>query len=131
MAVKPNAKLVRIKEQIIDDPASGLTLMFSACPGPYTDSIRYRLRICGDALRFGNREFLFTGDGELGATGCATGGVCETSWIREVVSEEERARRDLERDEWFAKERERIRAEEDPNFEWGVEGEESDGTTDD
>ncbi len=121
MAVKPNAQLVRIKEQIIDDPASGLTLMFSACPGPHTDSIRYQLRICGDALPYGNRDLLFTEDGELGAAGTATGGICETSWLREVVSEEEQDRREAERERKLHAELARIRKT-DPTFKWAVEG---------
>ena len=88
MAVKPGAKLVRIKEQIIEDPASGLTLMFSVYPG--SGPIRCRLRICGDALPYGNRDLLFTEDGELGATGTATGGICTPSWLRTVEPDDER-----------------------------------------
>lgn len=127
MAVKPNAQFVRIKEQIIEDKASGLTLMFSLHPSSYSP-IRYRLRICGDALPLGNRDLLFTEDGELGATGTATGGICETSWLQEIVSEEEQERRKAERETRVERKcaeiRARIRAEENPNFEWDVETEE-------
>lgn len=85
MAVKPNAKLVIIKEQIIEDPASGLTLMFSV----YSCGTMSRLRICGDALPYGNRDFIFGESGELGGGGTATGGICEKmSWLQ-VVSEDE------------------------------------------
>ncbi len=88
MAVKPNAKTLVIKEQIIEDPASGLTLMFEAYPEPHFDSIRLRLRICGDSLPFGNRDLCFTKDGELGAAGTATGAICKPSWLRAVGAED-------------------------------------------
>lgn len=124
MTVKPNARSVHIKEQIIEDPASGLTLMFSAYPDREGEPPQCKLRICGDALPLGNRDFIFY-DGELGATGTATGGICKTSWVREVVTDEERERQQAERERrvesWAKTERDRIRAEEDPNFEWSVE----------
>lgn len=87
MAVKPNGKLVHIREQIIDDPASGLLLMFSAYPVVEGDPVSARLRICGDALPYGNRDFLFHQNGEAGGGGTAAGGVCEATWLREVVDE--------------------------------------------
>ena len=117
MAIKPNGKFVHIKEQIIEDPASGLTLMFSV----YPCGTQSRLRVCGDALRHGNRDFIFGPTGGLGATGTATGGICKTSWLQEVPKEtsterEERKRRHQEKIEADYR---RLKAL-DPDFEWGV-----------
>lgn len=69
-----------IKEQIIEDLASGLTLQFEA-----RDDGTCNLKIYGN-LPFGNRDFLFEPSGELGATGTATAGLCRPSWLKEVTA---------------------------------------------
>ncbi|MBA7624975.1 hypothetical protein ES703_32395 [subsurface metagenome] len=68
----PNAKTVKIKEQIIDDPATGLMVVFRLTP-----SGESRLHLVGDILPFGNRDFQFGADGELVGTGTGTCGVFE------------------------------------------------------
>ncbi len=80
MAVKPNGGECRIKEQIIEDPVSGLTLQFVSMPG---SDAPVRLRIYGD-LPHGNREILFNAAGEEAGAGTALQGACRPSWIKEV-----------------------------------------------
>ena len=53
MPIKPNGALCKVREQIVEDDASGLILQFECANG------RTRLVIAGDALPFGNREILF------------------------------------------------------------------------
>lgn len=48
-----------VKQQIVRDPASGLTFQFLL-----DDYGRPRLRLWGDAIPFGNREIGFNEDGE-------------------------------------------------------------------
>lgn len=60
----PNAKTVKIKEQIINDDVTGLMLVFRVTP-----SGEARLHLMGDSLPFGNRDFQFDEDGELTGTG--------------------------------------------------------------
>jgi hypothetical protein len=79
MPVKPDGKLCTIREQIIEDQATGLTLQFEATP-----SGEIRLRIFGDILRFGNRDFAFDTHGELAGTGTATRGLCRPGWLTTV-----------------------------------------------
>ena len=55
MAVKPSGQLCGIREQIIEDPVSGLTFQFLLVPD---SDAPVRLRVFG-ALPHGNREFLF------------------------------------------------------------------------
>jgi len=81
MAVKPNAKSLVIKEQIVEDSASGLKFKFEVSPA--TDA-PYRVIIYGDALPFGNREILFDRDGREAGAGTYTGSPCAPSWLREV-----------------------------------------------
>lgn len=82
MATKPGARDLIIKEQIIEDLASGLTIQFERnderadCP--------FMMIICGDSLPFGNREILFTPEGEEGAAGTFVGGRPKPSWITEI-----------------------------------------------
>lgn len=80
MAVKPNGSVCVIREQIIDDPVSGLTLQFVHKPG--TDA-PYRLHIQGN-LPHGNREILFNEQGAEAGAGTALAGSCPPSWLREV-----------------------------------------------
>ncbi len=80
MAVKPSGKTLTIREQIIEDPTTGLTFQFKVHPN---SDAPYRLCIFGD-LPYGNREILFDADGNEAGAGTATTGTCPTSWLREV-----------------------------------------------
>jgi hypothetical protein len=80
MAIKPNGRLCEIREQIIDDPVSGLTFQFAYV----TDSTApVRLRIYGD-LPFGNREIVFDKNGNEAGSGTAVAGPCKATWLKEV-----------------------------------------------
>lgn len=78
MAKKPKAQDWTVKEQIIDDPASGLMIQFETG----ADGLP-RLRIFGE-LPFGNREFIFDPEGVEAGAGTVTVGACRPSWLREV-----------------------------------------------
>ncbi|MBC8338077.1 MAG: hypothetical protein ISR51_01700 [Rhodospirillales bacterium] len=80
MAVKPEADNLTIKEQIIEDPVSGLSLQFSVVEG--SDS-PFRLRVFG-ALPHGNREFVFDTAGIRTGAGSAVGSFCRPTWLTEV-----------------------------------------------
>ena len=56
-----------IKEQLIRDSVSGLTLRF------FSTSRYNRLSIYGENLEFGNRDFFFDKDGTLDGTGSGCG----------------------------------------------------------
>jgi hypothetical protein len=57
MALKPNAATCRIREQIVEDLPSGLTLRLEAHPGGT------RLVLVGRSLPGGRREFVFDAEG--------------------------------------------------------------------
>jgi hypothetical protein len=78
MPVKPNGGVCAIKEQIVEDLASGLILQFE-CSNGHT-----RLVIAGRALPFGNREIIFDGDGREAAAGTLVGEFRRPSWLKEV-----------------------------------------------
>jgi hypothetical protein len=78
MPLKPNGSLCAIKEQIIEDLASGLILQFECQEG------RTRLVIAGKTLPFGNREIIFDGDGREAAAGTLTGEFRRPSWLKSV-----------------------------------------------
>jgi len=78
MASKPNGRLCSIKEQIIEDEVSGLTLQFEHC-----DDGTSRLRIYGD-LPLGNREIYFDLNGDEGGAGTSLIGLCRPSWLHEI-----------------------------------------------
>lgn len=80
MSIKPDAKWWSVREQIIEDPASGLTFQFEVMPDGSP-----RLRVFGD-LPFGNREFVFNADGEEAGAGTAVGGLCRPAWLCELDS---------------------------------------------
>jgi hypothetical protein len=80
MAVKPNGGLCSIREPIIEDPASGLTLQFQIVPG---STAPVRLIISGD-LPYGSREILFDRNGIEAGAGTAVSGSCRPSWLRKV-----------------------------------------------
>jgi hypothetical protein len=62
--LKQNAKTLAIKEQMIDDPVTGLTFIFRVTP-----SGEARIHIMGDILPFGNRDFQFDTNGEEAGAG--------------------------------------------------------------
>lgn len=59
MALKPSARVCRVREQLIEDLPSGLTLRFEACEEGS------RLVIAGRALASGSREFVFDAEGRV------------------------------------------------------------------
>ena len=78
MPLKPNGALCRIREQIIEDAPSGLTLQFECDDG------RLRLVIAGQALPVGNREILFDHEGREAAAGTLVGEFRRPSWLKAV-----------------------------------------------
>ena len=78
MPVKPHAEPCRIREQIIEDLPSGLTLAFEAFEGGM------RLLIGGRVLRGGTRELVFDANGALVRIG-AYNGEWPPRWLARVV----------------------------------------------
>ena len=78
MPVKPNAAKWSVREQIIEDQASGLTLLFEC------DNDRPRLVIAGKSLPFGNREILFDKEGKEAGAGTLVGNFRRPSWLKAV-----------------------------------------------
>jgi hypothetical protein len=78
MPIKPNGSLCAIKEQIIEDLASGLTLQFECVEG------RARLVIAGKTLPLGNREIVFDEDGCESGAGTLVGEFRRPSWLKSV-----------------------------------------------
>jgi hypothetical protein len=78
MPLKPNGALCKVREQIVEDEASGLILQFECANG------RTRLVIVGDALPFGNREILFDDEGREAAAGTLLGNFRRPSWLTKV-----------------------------------------------
>lgn len=78
MPVKPNGQMCNVREQIVEDLASGLTLQFECDDG------KMRLLIAGKALPFGNREILFDSDGKEAAAGTVLGEFRRPSWLKSV-----------------------------------------------
>jgi hypothetical protein len=70
VVLRPNAKTVKIKEQVINDLATGLTLIFEVTPS----GEEARVRLIGPALPFGNRDFQFNKEGELVGAGTGLSG---------------------------------------------------------
>ena len=75
MPLKPNGALCRVREQIIEDAPSGLTLQFEC------DAGRLRLVIAVSALEVGNREILFDHEGREAAAGTLVGEFRRPSWL--------------------------------------------------
>jgi hypothetical protein len=80
MAIKPDAENLTIKEQIIEDPVSGLSFQFTVTEGGNSP---FRLHVFG-ALPNGNREFVFDKDGIRSGAGSTIGGICRPTWLSEV-----------------------------------------------
>ena len=78
MPIKPNGNICKVREQIVEDDASGLILQFECSNG------RTRLVIAGESLPFGNREILFDDDGREAAAGTLLGAFRRPSWLRKV-----------------------------------------------
>ena len=78
MPIKPNGMLCGIKEQIVEDLASGLILQFECENG------KTRLVIAGRTLPFGNREIIFDKEGNESAAGTLMGEFRRPSWLKGV-----------------------------------------------
>jgi hypothetical protein len=78
MPIKPNGALCKVREQIVEDEASGLILQFECENG------RMRLIIAGASLPFGNREILFDDEGREAAAGTVLGRFRRPSWLAKV-----------------------------------------------
>ncbi len=81
MAIKPDGLPCNIREQIINDLVTGLTLQFEAISDGTT-----RLRIYGDSLPLGNREIIFDKEGKESASGTALTDSCHATWLKEVTA---------------------------------------------
>lgn len=81
MAIKPNGLLCNIREQIITDLVTNLTLQFET-----VDDGTTRLRIYGDSLPLGNREIIFDKDGKESASGTALTDSCHATWLKGVTA---------------------------------------------
>jgi len=78
MALKPNGGVCGIREQIVEDIATGLILQFECSNG------RTRLVIAGPDLPFGNREIHFDSDGREAGAGTLLGEFRRPSWLKEI-----------------------------------------------
>lgn len=78
MALKPNGSLCKIREQIIEDEITGITLQFET-----RDDGTTKLILFGN-FPYGNREIIFDKSGKEGAAGIALSGSCRPSWLHEV-----------------------------------------------
>jgi hypothetical protein len=67
-----------VREQIIEDPASGLILQFECHDG------RLRIVLAGKAFAHGNREILFDDEGREAAAGTLLGEFRKPSWLKSV-----------------------------------------------
>ena len=76
MALKPNGNTFEIREQIVEDPASGLILQFECKDG------RARIVIAGDSLPYGNREILFDEEGREAGAGTLVGEFRRPNWLK-------------------------------------------------
>ncbi|HZP56228.1 MAG TPA: hypothetical protein VFC53_01580 [Dehalococcoidia bacterium] len=76
MAVKPDARRWTIREQVVEDPVSGLTLQFDVLPDG-----TFRLRVIGD-IPFGNRDLIFNAQGEEAGGGVGLTGAPRPGWLR-------------------------------------------------
>jgi hypothetical protein len=68
MTLKPDGKAWTVPEQTFADRASGLTFEFAVAPDG-----TMRLRVYGDRLPFGNREFVFNDAGLEAGSGTFLG----------------------------------------------------------
>ena len=85
MVLKDNAKDCVIKEQIVQDLGSGLTIQFERMPNGETymrifDTHDEELGL----MPFGNREIIFTNDGLEAGAGTFVSGKCKPTWRTEI-----------------------------------------------
>jgi hypothetical protein len=78
MALKPNGIMCEIREQIVEDVATGLILQFECTDG------RPRVVIAGESLPYGNREILFDSEGREAGAGTLLGEFRRPSWLKKV-----------------------------------------------
>jgi hypothetical protein len=78
MPLKPNGATCQVREQIIEDTATGLILQFECSDG------RLRLVIAGNSLALGNREILFDDQGREAAAGTLVGEFRKPTWLKGV-----------------------------------------------
>lgn len=71
----------QVREQIVEDPVSGLTIQLEVIPGT---SAPFRLRLFGGRLPFGNREICFSPCGEKVGAGTTTVGACRPGWLTQL-----------------------------------------------
>lgn len=79
MDMKPDSKTCSIREQVIEDPVTGLTLQFEIVPSGET-----RLHVFGGVLEFGNRTYMFDAEGKEAGAGTSLTGLCKPSWVQQV-----------------------------------------------
>ena len=78
MALKPDAKDWTIKEQIIEDLPTGITLQFEVA----SDGT-FRLKLYGD-FPYGNRDIVFNQSGEKVGSGTSVSGLCRPAWLTKI-----------------------------------------------
>jgi hypothetical protein len=78
MSLKTDAKSWTIKEQIVEDQASGLAFQFEVDPNGML-----RFRVYGD-LPFGNREIIFDRNGEEAGAGTCVTAICRPGWLERL-----------------------------------------------
>lgn len=81
-SVKPDSKPWTVREQIVRDQLSGLTIQFEIDPTDGTP----RLMVFGDALRFGPTEIRFNADGVANGGGGVWLRRKEPTWATPAVS---------------------------------------------
>ena len=75
MVLRRHAKDWSIKEQLVNDSVTGLSLRFGVSEG---HGVKFhKLTIIGDDLPFGNRDLYFTEDGLFDGGGTGTAGACD------------------------------------------------------
>ncbi len=70
--------MAAVREQIIEDPASGLILQFECDDG------RLRLVLAGRSMHVGNREILFDEQGREAGAGTLVGEFRRPNWLKPV-----------------------------------------------
>jgi hypothetical protein len=78
MPLKPNGALCRVREQIIEDAATGLILQFECDDG------RLRIVLAGKVLSAGSRELLFDDQGREAGAGTLAGEFRRPTWLKPV-----------------------------------------------
>jgi hypothetical protein len=78
MGLKEKGQTWTIKEQVIEDLATGLTLKFEVVPDDL--EAPFRLKIVGD-LPFGDREIMFGPDGQEACSSMAVPSFFNPSWL--------------------------------------------------